>query len=216
MNTFKTSLIATLLAATTASIAYAQAPADAPRGERGQKMQERLKAADTNGDGKVSRDEANASLPGIAKNFDAIDSNKDGFITMDELRAAGGKRGRGQQMQEHFKAADTNGDGKISREEANASLPHIAKNFDAIDTNKDGFITLDELRAAGGKHERAHQMFDHLKAADTNGDGMISREEANASLPRIAQHFDAIDTNKDGFITREEMRAFHEANGGRK
>lgn len=60
------------------------------------------------------------------------------------------------------------------------------------------------------KGERAHKMHEHLKAADKNGDGMISREEANASLPRLAKHFDQIDTNQDGQITREEMKAFRE------
>ena len=53
-------------------------------------------------------------------------------------------------------------------------------------------------------------MHERLKAADKNGDGKISREEANASLPKLARHFDEIDTNKDGQITREEMRAFRE------
>ena len=147
MNTLKISLIATMLAASTA---YAQAPADAPKGERAQKMLERLKAADTNGDGKISREEANASLPGIAKNFDAIDTNKDGFITKEEMQAF---FGRGHKMRDHLKAADTNGDGKISREEANASLPRLAKHFDEIDTDKDGFITKEEMRAF---HEKNH------------------------------------------------------------
>lgn len=149
MNTLKTSLIASLLATASVSIAFAQTPPDAPRGERAQKMQERLKAADTNADGKISRDEANASLPGMAKNFDTLDKNKDGFITKDEMhRGPGaGKGGPGHRMHEHMKAADTNGDGKFSREEANASLPRIAKNFDAIDTDKDGLLTKEELRA---------------------------------------------------------------------
>ncbi len=44
-------------------------------------------AADTNGDGKLSRGEAQA-LPHIAKHFDAIDLNHDGYITRDEMRAA--------------------------------------------------------------------------------------------------------------------------------
>ena len=216
MNTLKTSFIATLLALSTVSVACAQAPAGAPKGDRAQMMQERLKAADTNGDGKISRDEANASLPGIAKNFDAIDTNKDGFLSREELAAAGGMHGHRQKMLEHIKAADTNGDGKISREEANASLPGIAKNFDAIDTNQDGFLSKEELAAAGEKRGRGHRMLEHLKAADTNGDGKFSREEANASLPHIAKNFDAIDTDKDGFVTKEELRAFHEKNGGRK
>ncbi|MBL8522205.1 MAG: hypothetical protein JNN20_00815 [Betaproteobacteria bacterium] len=66
------------------------------------------------------------------------------------------------------------------------------------------------------KGDRAQKAHERLKAADKNGDGKISREEANASMPRLAKNFDAIDANKDGFVTKEEMRAFHEKNGGRK
>ena len=119
-------------------------------------------------------------------------------------------------MQEHFKAADKDGDGRISRAEADASLPRIAKNFDALDTNKDGFLTKDELRAGHGKSGHGGKMHDAMKAADKDGDGKFSREEANASMPRLAKDFDAIDTNKDGFVTRDELRAFHEKNGGGK
>jgi Ca2+-binding EF-hand superfamily protein len=53
-------------------------------------------------------------------------------------------------------------------------------------------------------------MHQHFKAADKNSDGKISREEASASLPRIARNFDQIDANKDGQITREELKAFRE------
>jgi len=48
---------------------------------------DRFRAADTNGDGKLSRSEAQA-MPWVAKHFDEIDTNHDGFITRDELRAA--------------------------------------------------------------------------------------------------------------------------------
>jgi Ca2+-binding EF-hand superfamily protein len=108
------------------------------------KMMERLKAADTNGDGMISKEEAKA-LPRILKNFDAIDANHDGQITMEELRAFHQSR-RG----EHWKKLDTNGDGKISKEEAKAA-PRLLEHFDAIDTNHDGFLTPDELKAAHGK-----------------------------------------------------------------
>ena len=94
MNTLKISLIAAMLAAT--SPAFADAPADGAKGDRAHKMHERMKAADKDGDGKFSREEANASLPRIAKNFDAIDTNKDGFVTKDELKAFRDKNGGGK------------------------------------------------------------------------------------------------------------------------
>ena len=54
-------------------------------------MHERFKAADKDGDGKISRAEA-VALPRIAKQFDEIDTNKDGFITTEELKAQRDKR----------------------------------------------------------------------------------------------------------------------------
>ena len=57
----------------------------APPPHRGDARQ-RLKAADSNGDHKLSRDEAQA-LPRLAKQFDAIDSDHDGYITRREMRA---------------------------------------------------------------------------------------------------------------------------------
>ena len=71
-------------------------------------------------------------------------------------------------------------------------------------------VTLAQTPPDGANGERAKKMHEHLKAADKNGDGLISREEATASLPRLAKHFDEIDTNKDGQISKEEMKAFHE------
>lgn len=44
-----------------------------------------------------------------------------------------------------FKNADTNQDGKLTREEATAKMPRVAKNFDQIDTEKKGYITLDQI-----------------------------------------------------------------------
>ena len=48
---------------------------------------QRFLQADSNGDGKLSREEAQA-LPHLAKRFADIDSDRDGYITRDELRAA--------------------------------------------------------------------------------------------------------------------------------
>lgn len=58
------------------------------QGERAQQMQARLKAADRNGDGRISRDEAQAGLPRLAGHFDTIDTDGDGQLTREELRTA--------------------------------------------------------------------------------------------------------------------------------
>ncbi len=53
-----------------------------------ERMRERLRQADENGDGTISRAEADRSMPGIARNFDRIDSNGDGTITREEMKTA--------------------------------------------------------------------------------------------------------------------------------
>jgi len=121
----------------------------APGGE-GHDPMARMKAADTNGDGMISRDEAKA-LPRIAKHFDEIDANHDGQLTADELRAFHQKMHEARMAKgaERLKKLDTDGDGRISRAEAQAA-PRLAARFDDLDTNKDGFLTHDELKAAHG------------------------------------------------------------------
>ena len=67
------------------SLAFAGTAA-AHRGAQGA-MLERLKAADTNADGLISRTEA-AALPRLAGRFERIDANQDGQVSFDELRAS--------------------------------------------------------------------------------------------------------------------------------
>jgi Ca2+-binding EF-hand superfamily protein len=82
---------------------------------------DRLRAADTNGDGMISREEAKA-LPRLGKNFDRIDTDKNGQITAEELRAA--HQGRRSAA---FDKLDTNKDGVLSRDEFNAMHAHRAQ-----------------------------------------------------------------------------------------
>ena len=47
-----------------------------------------MKRADTDGDGRISKAEAQASAPRLFEHFDAIDANRDGFVTREEMKAA--------------------------------------------------------------------------------------------------------------------------------
>lgn len=58
----------------------------AHRGERQAKAAERFRHADTDGDGAISRAEAEKHAPRLAKKYEQIDSNKDGKLTQEELR----------------------------------------------------------------------------------------------------------------------------------
>lgn len=61
----------------------------AHRGERQAKAAGRFRHADTDGDGAISRAEAEQHVPRLATKFDRIDSDRDGKLTQDELRAYG-------------------------------------------------------------------------------------------------------------------------------
>jgi Ca2+-binding EF-hand superfamily protein len=109
-----------------------------------------MQKIDANGDGKISLEESK-NYPRLNKNFDAIDANKDGFLDRDEMKAQHQKRD-----EHHAKAVDKDGDKRISRAEAEAKSPMLAKNFDKIDADKDGYLSRDEMVEAR-KHARKHE-----------------------------------------------------------
>jgi len=82
--------VAALAASLLAASAFAQAAPDAPAAsdhQRGARLDERFKAADANGDGKLTRDEAKSKMPMVYKHFDVIDVNHTGAVTMSDIAA---------------------------------------------------------------------------------------------------------------------------------
>ena len=126
------------------------------------RMNERFSKADADGNGALSRLEAEKSMPRLARQFDAVDANRDGHVTREEIMAWRTQkrreacRGAPEQcvaemqarLTERFRRADTDGNGALSRLEAEKSMPRLARRFDALDANRDGHVTLEEVLAA--------------------------------------------------------------------
>lgn len=53
-----------------------------------------------------------------------------------------------EEVEARFNAADSDGDGRLTREEAKAGMPRIAKRFDQLDTEKLDYLTLEQVQAA--------------------------------------------------------------------
>lgn len=70
------------------------------RQEMHDRMEQRFKSADANGDGQLSSDEAKG-MPHIAQNFAAIDTNGDGLVSRDELRARGKEMHKDKMHMDH-------------------------------------------------------------------------------------------------------------------
>ena len=60
--------------------------------QRDAMIEERFKAADKNGDGKLTLEEAKAGMPRVAANFGRIDIQKLGYITVDQIKKMAASR----------------------------------------------------------------------------------------------------------------------------
>jgi len=167
-----------------------------------------LMAFDRNGDGILQADE----LPARMKNlFTRADTNHDGKLTRDEIRALAARQTlpSGTQKQTSndpvFPALDTNHDGAISP----AEIAAASTSFMALDKDQDGAISAAEMRPP--QASPAEQADHFLGENDNYKDAKISKAEAPE---RMQPQFEAIDKNHDGYLDREELIAFFGAQSG--
>lgn len=176
-------------------------PSDATSGSEGERrgprkdFWEAWKAADTDGDGLISRQE---------------------FAAMKRI-----ERLPDEKREELFKRLDKNDDGNLSREELEEMAKHregkhqMMPRLWELDVNKDGEISFEEFKAGEFfkklPPERQEAIFHWL---DANGDGVISPKDRPADQrpgqpgpPHDPRHlFQMLDKNADGFITLDEYR----------
>lgn len=130
----------------------ALAQKDGARGDRGQKMFDRV---DADSDGRITAAEAQAFRD---ERFRRLDANADGQVTKAEMQDARSKRRaerkerraerRAQRMAKRFEKTDTNGNGALDRNEFDRMA---AARFQRMDANGDGAVTRDEIRSMRGR-----------------------------------------------------------------
>ena len=111
---------------------------------------------DADGDGFVSREEAQASKH-MNAHFNEVDTDRDGRLSAAEMQAYHDnhqpKAGKAGKSPKSFSKLASNGDQVITRDEASKSAKSLAA-FEAADTDKDGRVTLQEAQAYRQTHAK--------------------------------------------------------------
>jgi Ca2+-binding EF-hand superfamily protein len=135
-----------------------------------------ISSLDTNGDGVVSLEEAEAGGgANAAQAFQMLDANGDGSLSSDEVTNAlqqAGPRHRGHHH--HAKGAGSSGDA------ANALMQ-------ALDTDGQDGLSLDEVTAAVGGDASTDAISRGFSALDANGDGTLSLSELTSAINSYMQ-----------------------------
>lgn len=174
-----------------------ETPGATPRGHRmGHDM---MRMADANGDGAISRAEADTAATQL---FSRLDGNNDGRLTREDRDIVADRHSA-----EMFTSMDADNNGAISRAEWTAH--HEQRQAQRATRRADR-----QANAGGqgggrqhhGRHGRGHGggMAMLARHADTNNDNAVSREEF---LTAATARFERADTDKDGTISAAERQS---------
>jgi uncharacterized low-complexity protein len=108
-----------------------------------------MSMADTDNDGRVSREENTRHCETM---FGKMDANNDGYIDKDEAGRTGFDRKRGEGRC-GMSMADADNDGRVSKEE---HARHCDLMFSKMDANNDGYVDKDEANKMRKKHGHGH------------------------------------------------------------
>ena len=164
----------------------------------------------------------------VREMFSKLDTNKDGFVTREEADAAHQAMAGGmhEKFARHFADGgmphadrgamfdklDTNKDGSISRQEFMSAKPDVHEKRVFVMRDCEGPVDIEG--GPGKPHVKIMHMDMGMRmhgrmfeSADANHDGKVSLQEmTNAAL----QHFDMADANHDGKLTPDERMQMHQ------
>lgn len=185
-----------------------------------------IEMADANGDGKVSKDEAQATTSFLVGGFFfRADADGNGVVTPDE-----GRQARVELMNQHPQVASlfrtvrtATGQSPFATiarlvdveygkplpvaEARDAARSAVNDLYGVADTNKDGVITVAEARTAAWEGARSLGQA-AFKAADGDRSGGLSPQEFQSALQASADAaFRMSDANGDGQLTEDEAAA---------
>lgn len=210
-----------------------------PDRQRG-RIRERIRAADTNGDGSISAEEAKkAGWP--ERLVRALDADADGTITREDLAGRTGNRygegdrrrgadrdlpGISDELARALAKADSDRNGFVSRKEFRQATPGTPqKLFDRLDADKDGKLARAELarvsrlprqdnRPDPNPLRRLRELITSFNEIDVDKNGELSIAELRARKVKLpVDGLKRLDADRNAAISRSELRTAAEMAG---
>jgi len=150
--------------------------------------------------------------------FREADTNNDGFVSFEEAQAASREIERDPLGKKRFNEADVNGDGMLSPVEADkyTDFEVMAREKAATRAREEKEVTppLEEAQQEVSQKYKERYTGELFREADTNNDGFMSFEEARAASREIERdplgkkRFNSADANDDGRLSPEEAKKY--------